>query len=365
MRRRDLLALPALAVSRRGLTLGAYSNPRPFWDRGARLDDYGVNAIFVGYRAIDDALLTRARAESARVYAEFPAFNGSGWLTRGPRGSEQTVEEHLDAWPIDHTGARSPRQTWFLGICPTNEPFLQSRLADLEKLVSTRPVDGVWLDYLHWHAQFEDPKPGLPETCFNASCVERFRKETGVKVSGEEPRQWAADILARHERLWREWRCSVVVDFARRCRAVLARHAPAMLLGNFQCAWRDDEHDGARRRILGLDLPALAKTFDVVSPMLYHGRSGRPVEWVRRNVAWLCDHLQVRGSSREPLRVWPIVQAWNDPNGRHVSAGEFEQALRGGLASGSTGVMMFTLAAVAEDPAKMTVMKNVYRGTAA
>ena len=44
---------------------------------------------------------------------------------------------------------------------------------------------------------------------------------------------------------------------------------------------------------------------------------------------------------------------------------EFEQALRGGLAAGATGVMMFTLPSVAEDPAKLAVLKRVYRGLAA
>jgi len=365
MRRREFLALPAAvrAADRAPLTLGAYSNPRPFWDTGARLDEYGVNAIFVGHRSINEALLKRARAEGARVYAEFPTFNGSGWLTRREAGVDKIVEENAGAWPIDQTGAPSPRQTWFLGICPTNERFLESRLVELEKLVAAHDIDGVWLDYLHWHAQFEDPRPGLPETCFNASCVERFRKETGARVRGGEPRAWAADILGRHERLWRDWRCSVVTDFARRCRAVLARRRPQALLGNFQCAWRDDEHAGARRRVLGLDLRALTEVVDVLSPMVYHGRSGQPPAWVRRNVEWLCLRISRHSAnlhSAKPLKIWPIVQVWNDPQGHKVSAAEFEAVLEAGLAGGSTGVMMFTIGAVAEDPAKMAVMKNVY-----
>lgn len=340
MQRRTFLSLAAAAPAGAppNLTLGAYASPKSFWDSGARLDDYGINALFVHSRSIDDALVRRARAEGARVYAEFAAFNGSAWLAR-PEGG--------DAWPIEASGARSPKQTWFLGICPTHEPFLQSRLDELEMLVTTRQLDGVWLDYLHWHAQFEDPQPGLPETCFNASCLERFRRETGVKAAT------AAEILSRHERQWRDWRCSVVVDFARRCRAVLQRHSPKMLLGNYQCAWRDDEHAGARRRILGLDLDAMAKVFDVMSPMVYHGRSGHSVEWVRRNVAWLCRRVRVP--------VWPIVQAWSDPKGHKVSSEEFEAVLRAGLSGGSSGVMMFTLGAVAEDAAKMAVLKRVYR----
>lgn len=318
-----LAAVPA----RDGLTRGAYSSPKPFWDRGHRLDEFGINAVFVHSGAINAELIRRARAEGARVFAEFAAWNGSS--------------APPEALPAGVDGRPSPKQTWFQGICPTYEPFLESRLAALEKLVTAHQLDGVWLDYLHWHAQFEDPEPGLPETCFNASCLDRFRRDTGVRAASP------GEILARYEREWRDWRCSLVIDFARRCRAVLTRHAPRVLLGNYHCAWRDDEHQGARRRVLGLDVAGLDKAFDVLSPMVYHERSGRPVEWVRQNIAWWSGQTH-------QARIWPIVQA------HQVPAAEFEAVLRGGLAGRASGVMMFTLGAVAEDPAKLAVLKRVY-----
>jgi hypothetical protein len=339
---------------------GAYASPKAFWEKGARLDDYGINAIFVHSGSIDEDLVRRARSEGAKVFAEFATFNGNGWLTRHEGNQEQAIEEHADAWPIDETGQRSPRQTWFLGVCPTNEAFVTSKLEALKQLVTSQRLDGVWLDYMHWHAQFEDPKPRLPETCFNESCVMRFREETRTEVKGTKPEEWARDILRRYEGPWRSWRCSVMADFARRCREVMWQHASHLLLGNYQCPWRDDEHDGARRRILGLDLELLSRIFDVVSPMLYHARSGRSVRWVEQNVRWLSHELGLKGTPVERLKIWPIVQAWSDPQGEKVSAEEFEKVLRAGVAAGSTGVMMFTLGAVAEDDAKMAALKKVY-----
>ncbi len=334
MRRREVLALPAAVLAQRGgiAIRGAYSSPKTFWERGRRLDEYGINALFVGSGAIGEDLIRRARSEGARVYAEFAAWNGSAAPPQ--------------ALPVDAEGKISPQQTWFQGICPTYEPFLEARLAALEQLVAAHRLDGVFLDYLHWHAQFEDPAPGLPETCFNASCLERFRRDTGVRAFS------AAELLGRHQREWRDWRCSLVVDFARRCRKVLERHAPGALLGNYHCAWRDDEHGGARRRILGLDAGALDETFDVLSPMVYHGRSGRPVAWVRENVEWWSRRTR-------RARIWPIVQA------HEVPAAEFDAALRAGLAGRASGVMMFTLGSVAADPEKLAVVKSVYRGPAA
>ena len=339
---------------------GAYGSPKTFWEKGKRLNDYGINALFVHSGSIDDALLRRARDEGAKVFAEFATFNGEGWLTRREGEQEHRIEEHADAWPIDASGQPSPRQKWFLGVCPTNKAFVDAKLAALKQLVTTHRLDGVWLDYMHWHAQFEDPKPLLPETCFNESCVSEFQERAQLSVKGSKPEEWARDILRRHEVSWRSWRTAVLTDFARRCREEIWQHAPQMMLGNYQCAWRDDEYAGARRRILGLDVERLADVFDVLSPMAYHARSGHSVGWVEENVKWLSKTLHLKGAPSEKPRIWPIVQAWSDPGGIKVSAEEFEKALRYATAGAATGVMMFTLSAVAEDEAKLDVLKKVY-----
>jgi len=341
-------------------TRGAYGSPKIFWEKGKRLNDYGINALFVHSGSIDDALLRRARDEGAKVFAEFATFNGEGWLTRREGEQEHRIEEHADAWPIDASGQPSPRQKWFLGVCPTNKAFVDAKLAALQQLVTTHRLDGVWLDYMHWHAQFEDPKPLLPETCFNESCVSEFQERAQLSVKGSKPEEWARDILRRHEVSWRSWRTAVLTDFARRCREEIWQHAPQMMLGNYQCAWRDDEYAGARRQILGLDVERLADVFDVLSPMAYHARSGHSVGWVEENVKWLSKTLHLKGAPSEKPRIWPIVQAWSDPEGNKVSAEEFEKVLRYATAGGATGVMMFTLGAVAEDEAKLEVLKRVY-----
>ena len=339
---------------------GAYSSPQSFWAKGLRLDEYGINAIFVHSGAIDEAMVQRARSEGAKVFAEFATLNGSDWLTQRKGDREVTIEEHVEAWPIDSKGQRSPRQTFFLGVCPTNEAFLKSRLQALEELVTRQRLDGIWLDYLHWHAQFEDPKPRLPETCFNESCITSFQEETGIAVKGTKPQEWAQDILRNHERNWRDWRCITLINLARRCREVLWQHAPHLIFGNYQCGWRDDEYGGARRDILGLDLKGMSEIFDVMSPMLYHGRSGHSTRWVRQNVAWLCEHLKLKGTAQERLKVWPIVQAWDDPEGQKVSPEDFEKVLWNGASGGATGVMMFTLDAVVENDQKLAAVKKVY-----
>ena len=112
-----------------------------------------------------------------------------------------------------------------------------------------------------------------------------------------------------------------------------------------------------RRRILGLDYDLLRDVFDVFSPMVYHARMGREPAWVEENIRWFCKRLEIKNGASP--KVWPIVQAYNNPY--TVSSGEFETVLKGGLADKSSGVMMFTTNAIADDAEKTEVLKKVYK----
>ncbi len=325
---------------------GTYADPKTFWGTGARLDDYGVNAIFVHSGSITPALIERARSEGARVFAEFATLNGRGY-----------VDKHPEAWPLNERGEKAPAATWFMGACPTEPGFRAYRRGQLEDLLERFDLAGVWLDYLHWHAQFEDPRPVLPETCFSDTCLAAFSKHAKLKLPEGATAEKARWILSRHEAAWRDWRTRVIEDWAAEFRAIVKRKRPGALIGNYQCPWTDDEFQGARRRVLGLDLDRLSKVFDVLSPMVYHGRMGRPPSWVGEYVQWLAK--RTTGGPK----IWPIVQAHNDPG--VITAAEFDEVLRLGASGGATGVMMFTIRSVAEDAAKLEVLRRRYREWAA
>jgi hypothetical protein len=330
------------AQQRRPEIRGMYANPKPFWDTGARLDEYGVNALFVHGGSINAEMIARAKSEGARVFAEFPTLNGKGY-----------VEKHPEAWPVNEKGERAPAATWFLGACPTEPAFRAYRIKQLEDLLERFDLAGVWMDYFHWHAQFEDLNPILPETCFSPTCIAGFEASAKVRVPAGDTAERARWILSRQERRWREWRVEQLEDWARTIRDVVRRKRPGALVGVYHCPWTDAEYDGARRRILGLDLERLTRFVDVFSPMVYHGRMERSPQWVGEYVEWISGRVGKR------VKIWPIVQAHGDP--RNIPAEEFEQVLRLGLSGAATGVMMFTAQSVASDRAKMEAMRRVYR----
>ncbi len=326
---------------------GGYASPKPFWEAGARLDEYGINAVFVHSGSLSAELIARARAEGAKVYAEFPTLNGKGY-----------VERHPEAWPINERGEREPPATWFMGVCPTEPKFRAFRMRELEQLLERFEIDGVWMDYVHWHAQFEEPEPVLPETCFSPTCLAAFEAATGIRLPEGATSERARWILANHEKAWRDWRCRVIADWAAEMRRIIERRRPKILLGIYHAPWTDEEFSGARRRILGLDFDLLAPLMDVFSPMVYHARMGRPAAWVRDYIEWFSRRLGIERGRRPHL--WPIVQAHGEP--RAVSAAEFAEVMRGGASGAASGLMMFTLRSVAEDAEKMKALRALYQG---
>lgn len=324
-----------------------YGSPAPLWDKGHRLDELKVNAVFLNWHSINDRMLERSASEGAGVYAEFPLLNGEGY-----------VQAHPEAWAVDRYGNKAEPATWFMGVCATDPAFREHRVRELKELLQRFAPDGIWLDYLHWHAQFEDPEPILPETCFCDRCIRTFEESAGIKISGSGTAEKADQILAEHDTLWRDWRCNIIAGWVRDMREIVKEHNPEALLGIFHCPWDDDEFDGARRRILGLDYDLLRDITDVFSPMVYHGRMEREAEWVKNNIEWFCRRLEIR--SQKFPKVWPIVQAYDDPH--PVTPEEFERVLLNGITAEATGIMMFTSRAVAASDAKTETLKRVYSG---
>ncbi|MCL6267661.1 putative glycoside hydrolase family 15 protein [Flagellimonas myxillae] len=324
---------------------GVYGNPKPLWNKGYKLNELGVNAIFVHSGAIDQHMVERAKSEGAKVFAEFATLNGKNY-----------VKNHPEAWAIDEKGEKVEAATWFMGVCPTEPGFREYRFNQLRELLTKHNLDGIWMDYVHWHAQFEDPEPILPETCFNEHCLSEFSAHTGLELPDGTTTEKAQWILAHHDVEWRNWRCKVIYDWTVEFRKIIKELKPEALLGLYHCPWDDEEYEGARRRALGLDYDLLSGTIDVFSPMVYHGRMERDPNWVAENIRWFSKRLDIEKGTFP--KVWPIVQAHDDPG--IITKEEFKTVLEGGLAGESSGVMMFTTNSVAEDEGKTEVMKNLY-----
>lgn len=329
-----------------GRVYGAYSSPMQFWERGATFQEYGVTALFVHSGQVDAGLIDTAAAQGAQVYAEFGTFRGDSLLGRYP-----------DVAPIGRDGLPVPKTERFLGACPSHPYLRYEKLVALRTLLRAQPLAGVWLDYLHFHGDFELPDPPLDDSCFCDRCLERFRLATGSAPVGRTTADRAAWIVERTPEAWVRWKCDVIAEFATTARRIMDEELPGARLGIFSAPWQDDEYGGALRGILGVDIDRLHSVADVFSPMVYQVKCGRPVEWVAQYTRWLVERvaaLNVR--RRRAVEVWPIVEA------EGATAPDLEAVLRGALDAGAGGVLFYALPHVARDPEKLAAVQRVYRG---
>ncbi len=329
-----------------GFIKGIYGNPATLLKQGHTFQSMGVNAIFVRSVSLNETLYTTAKDAGVKVFVEFPTLNGKEYLTG-----------HPEAWPVNEKGHKEPPADWFMGICPTDPGFRQWREEELAAILRKYDVDGVWLDYLHWHAQFETPEPILPETCFCDRCTGQFEMAAKIAIPPGDIPSKAKWILAEADPQWREWRSGVLNNWVAGLKKIVKERNPDALLGIYYCSWYPADYDSALYRIMGLDLEALAGIADVFSPMLYHQRKGRSVSWVGEYTAWLGGQPGFSGT--KPPLIWPIVQANNIPN--VVTADEFRQVMIKGSQPPATGIMMFSEQGLVQDPAKLGVMKELYK----
>jgi uncharacterized lipoprotein YddW (UPF0748 family) len=324
---------------------GVYGNPAALLKAGYTFDALGMNAVFVRSGSLNRDFFNTARSQGCRVYVEFPTLYGKDYL-----------KNHPDAWPINEAGEKAPDADWFMGICPTHPGFKAYRAEQLRAILRDYDVDGIFLDYLHWHAQFETPHPILPRTCFCDRCTGLFAAYSGRQIPGADIPARARWIMDNAQGDWWKWRNSILNTWVTDMKSILRASRPKALLGVYYCAWYPSDHDSALYRTLGIDVAGLAERADVLAPMLFHQMKARPVEWVGEYVQWLGKWVKANKSGTP--KIWPIVQAHNSPG--IVSPEEFRKVMLLGAQAPSSGIMMFSGESIAQDPQKVAVMRDLY-----
>jgi hypothetical protein len=227
------------------------------------------------------------------------------------------------------------------------------------------PIDGIWLDYHHAHANWEQADPKLPDTCFCDRCLQQFENDTSVVLPVGSTTERSKRLLGVEKDAWVRWRCDVFTDWVREFRAILDRERPGALLGTFHCPWSPTDFDGAIKTKLAIDLKSQAEYLDVLSIMPYHARFGHANDpaWIARQTESLGRLLGITGKPGERRRIWPIVQLsdW----GEKVPVSQVRQVLECGARPPASGIMVFVWGTLHPQWEKVEEMCRFYRASAA
>src|SRR5262245_19469521 len=221
--------------------------PSQILDRGQTPADYGVNAIWVGSGGLRPEQIERYHKLGVKVFAEFNSMHAGQYL-----------REHPDAAPIGPDGKPSPPPDGWQGVSPFHAAYRRERMNDFRRVLKTLEIDGIWLDYHHAHASWEQAEPNLPDTDFSATALAEFTQKTGISLPGEVS-EAAKLLLSTHRKIWTHFRCEVFTDWVREYREIVTAERPQALLGTFHCPWSPEDFGDAIRDKLAIDLAAQAR----------------------------------------------------------------------------------------------------------
>jgi hypothetical protein len=309
----------------------------------------GINTAFVSPALMSNPDFRElAKKNGIATFLIFPVFFDAEKLARRP-----------DLYAVTDKGARA-EEDWVKFVCPTRQDYLKEKVQDLRRLIRDTDPQGISLDFIRFFVFWEMVYPdrtlaSLPNTCFDASCLDDFQQKTGLMLpktlSGTpDVARW---ILTNHLREWTEWKCGLIAGVVRTLAEEARRAKPGIKVNLHAVPWRSDDFGGAIRVIAGQDLARLARLVDYISPMCYH-------HMVKQTPAWVHSVVEdVERTTKAPIT--PSIQVKEAYIPGPESAGEFREALVESLRPPSRGVIFWNWAALAESPEKREAVKTVLR----
>lgn len=204
----------------------------------------------------------------------------------------------------------------FPNFCPNDKIVRQNKLKEIKKLMNLT-IDGLWLDFIRFPLLWEIKNPAIKSAHLCSQCQ---------------------DVKNRTE---------IISSFVAQVRSLINQSGKDIKLGMFSVPWRNEDFNGAIKKVIGQDLHYLAQYIDIFSPMVYHKMCGRSTKWVHEMIKYMA------GITGKP--VLPIVQTEDKPE--KISKKEFADEVHHAFKNPSAGVIIFYLEDLLKDKEKIQALQ--------
>ena len=309
----------------------------------------GINTAFVGAGlGANPEFKALAKKNGITTFLIFPVFFDAAALDKDP-----------GLFAVDSSGKRA-EDDWVKFICPTREDYRGRKIQEAKRLVREVDPDVLSLDFMRffvfWEKVYPDRTPAtLPNTCFDASCLEAFQMEMDVRIPADLANSGTAAkaewVLANHAPEWTEWKCRTIAKMVRLLAAAAREVKPSIKINIHTVPWREGDFQGGIETIAGQDLVRLAPLVDYISPMCYH-------HMVRQTPGWV--HSIVRDvHDRSRGKVLPSIQVDKAYIEDPYTLAQFKEAMTEALKRPSLGVVFWSWDALNKAPERKEALKTV------
>ena len=194
------------------------------------------------------------------------------------------IAANQDLLPVDQFGKREGKTDWYIGLPPDRKPNIDHKLALLENATRMLAPDGVHLGFIRWPGFWEIWLPDvkraeMPDYCYGAGTLARFRTATGIDVPLNDPIAAAALIAKDHKVAWRDWKCGITVAAVGRIRDTLRAIKPDVKIAINTLPFFLSDFDNVAEEVFGQSPARLKDVADVFEVMAYHQILRRPAAW--------------------------------------------------------------------------------------
>jgi hypothetical protein len=310
--------------------------------------DAGVNAVFASVELLsNEEFKQQAKLGGFQTFVILPIFHAPDIL-------------HKDSslYAITQNGGPAVKE-WLKFVCPSDEEYRQNKISYIQEFVEKHHPDAISLDFIrhfaYWEKVYPDATPELiPNTCFDDRCISKFVKDKGVTIpqgtyKEKEIYDW---IIKNHFEDWVQWKSELITSMVKEIVTTVKVNNPEIIVNLHAVPWRENDFDGAIRKVVGQDFESLTQHVDYISPMTYSHMVKREPAWINSVVK---DIQNVSGSA-----ILPSIQVGIAYLSDTLSSEEFEDCLLESIKAPSKGVVFWNWDALFAEKEKLRIVKNQF-----
>lgn len=262
------------------------------------------------------------------------------------------IRARPDLIPVDQFG-NNHYDNWQTMVCPSDQTYRSKRLALIREVLERLEPDIISLDFIRFPVTWEiipfsTPADSIRQFCFCGRCLQQFFSIHALRPPAEcnGPGEVASWILSKHAAIWDQWRSALINSFIQSCRDLIDATHPQTQLAVHVVPWSASDFKGSSESITGQRLRDMAKIADILTPMIYHKRIGRPATFIY--------DLTTELHFPEGPAVIPAIQFDRILDEEPIKKDEWEQTLLNALKEPSRGVIIFHWGAISTAPVNAT-----------